>query len=51
MNYAAAQSYKDDTKVAVNADEILELLTNGVPLNIVRDIRNYFNLNDYLLDD
>lgn len=31
------------TQVAVNADEILELLTNGVPLNIVRDIRNYFN--------
>lgn len=31
------------TQVAVNADEILELLTNEVPLNIVRDIRNYFN--------
>jgi len=31
------------TQVAVNADEILELLTNDVPLNIVRDIRNYFN--------
>lgn len=31
------------TRVAVNADEILELLTNDVPLNIVRDIRNYFN--------
>ena len=31
------------TQVAVNADEILELLTNNVPLNIVRDIRNYFN--------
>ena len=30
------------TQVAVNADEILELLTNDVPLNIVRDIRNYF---------
>ena len=30
------------TQVAVNADEILELLTNEVPLNIVRDIRNYF---------
>lgn len=29
--------------VNVNADEILELLTNEVPLNIVRDIRNYFN--------
>lgn len=31
------------TQVAVNADEILELLTEEVPLNIVRDIRNYFN--------
>lgn len=31
------------TQVIVNADEILELLTNDVPLNIVRDIRNYFN--------
>lgn len=31
------------TQVAVNADEVLELLTNDVPLNIVRDIRNYFN--------
>ena len=31
------------TQVAVNADEILELLTNDIPLNIVRDIRNYFN--------
>ena len=31
------------TQVTVNADEILELLTNDVPLNIVRDIRNYFN--------
>lgn len=31
------------TQVAVNAEEILELLTNDVPLNIVRDIRNYFN--------
>lgn len=31
------------TQVAVNADEILGLLTNDVPLNIVRDIRNYFN--------
>ena len=30
------------TRVAVNADEILELLTNEVPLNIVRDICNYF---------
>lgn len=30
-------------QVPVNADEILELLTNEVPLNIVRDIRNYFN--------
>ena len=30
------------TQVAVNADEILELLTNDVALNIVRDIRNYF---------
>ena len=31
------------TQVAVNADDILELLTNEVPLKIVRDIRNYFN--------
>ncbi len=31
------------TQLAVNADEILELLTNEVPLNIVRDIRNYFS--------
>ena len=31
------------TEVSVNADEILELLTNEVSLNIVRDIRNYFN--------
>ena len=31
------------TQVAVNADDILELLTNEVTLNIVRDIRNYFN--------
>ena len=31
------------TRVSVSADEILELLTNEVPLNIVRDIRNYFN--------
>ena len=29
--------------VTVNADEILELLNQEVPLNIVRDIRNYFN--------
>ena len=31
------------TQVAVNADEILKLLINNVPLKIVRDIRNYFN--------
>ena len=31
------------TQVTVNADDILELLTNEVPLKIVRDIRNYFN--------
>ncbi len=31
------------TQVSVNADEIIELLTNEVPLHIVRDIRNYFN--------
>lgn len=31
------------TEVSVNADEILELLTNEVPLKIVRDIRNHFN--------
>ncbi len=30
------------TQVSVNADDILELLSNNVPLNIVRDIRNYF---------
>jgi DNA polymerase III delta prime subunit len=30
-------------QVAVNADEILKLLINNVPLKIVRDIRNYFN--------
>ena len=30
------------TEVSVNADEILELLTNKVTLNIVRDIRNYY---------
>ena len=30
------------TEVSVNADEILELLTNEVPLKIVRDIRNHF---------
>jgi len=30
-------------QVCVNADEVMELLTNEVPLNIVRDIRNYFN--------
>ena len=30
------------SQVNVNADEILELLTNETPLNIVRDIRNFF---------
>ncbi len=30
------------TLVPVNADDIIELLTNDVPLDIVRDIRNYF---------
>lgn len=30
-------------QVAVNVDDILELLTNEVPLKIVRDIRNYFH--------
>ena len=30
------------TQVAVNSDEILELLTNDVKLDIVRDIRNHF---------
>lgn len=30
------------TQVAVNAEEVLELLTNDVPLNIVRDIRSYY---------
>lgn len=28
--------------IPINADEIIELLTNDVPLHIVRDIRNYF---------
>lgn len=31
------------SEVSVNADEILELLTNEVPLKIVRNIRNHFN--------
>lgn len=31
------------SQVAVSSDEILEILTNEVPLKIVRDIRNYFN--------
>ncbi len=31
------------TQVTVNVDDILKLLTNEVPLKIVRDIRNYFN--------
>lgn len=31
------------TRVVVNSDEILELLSNEVPLNIVRDIRNYYS--------
>ena len=31
------------TQVAVNADDILELLVNEVALNNVKDIRNYFN--------
>ncbi|MBO4723212.1 MAG: AAA family ATPase [Muribaculaceae bacterium] len=30
------------SQVNVNADEIIELLSNEIPLNIVRDIRNYF---------
>ena len=29
--------------IPINADEIIELLTNNVPLNIVRDISTYFN--------
>ena len=29
--------------IPINADEIIELLTNDVQLNIVRDIRTYFN--------
>lgn len=29
--------------IPINADEIIELLTNDVSLNIVRDIRTYFN--------
>ena len=31
------------TQVTVSGDEILDLLTNEVPLNIVRDIRNHYN--------
>ncbi|MDD5792435.1 MAG: AAA family ATPase [Erysipelotrichaceae bacterium] len=31
------------TQVLVSADDVLALLTNDVSLNIVRDIRNYFN--------
>ena len=31
------------TQINVSVDDIIELLTNDVPLNIVRDIRNYFN--------
>lgn len=34
---------KVSSQVAVNSDEILELLSNEVELNIVRDIRNYFH--------
>lgn len=30
-------------QVPVSIDDIIELLTNDVPLNIVRDIRNYFH--------
>jgi len=30
------------SRVSVNADDIIELLTNDVQLNIVRDIRNHF---------
>lgn len=30
-------------RIAINADEIISLLTNEVPLHIVRDIRNHFN--------
>ena len=31
------------SKILVNADDVIELLSNDVPLNIVRDIRNHFN--------
>ena len=30
------------TRIYVNADDIIQLLTNDVPLNYVRDIRTYF---------
>ena len=31
------------SKILVNADDVIDLLSNDVPLNIVRDIRNHFN--------
>jgi 5-methylcytosine-specific restriction endonuclease McrBC GTP-binding regulatory subunit McrB len=31
------------SKILLNADDVIELLSNDVPLNIVRDIRNHFN--------
>ena len=36
------QKNEKTTQILVNADEILELLVKEVPLNIVRDIGNYF---------
>lgn len=34
--------------IPINADEIIELLTNDVPLHIVRDIRTYFSRKERL---
>lgn len=31
------------TRITVNSDDIIQLLINDVPLNIVRDIRRFFN--------
>ena len=42
-NIVVENKNEKTTHVVVNADEILELLTNEVPLNIVKDIRNYFH--------
>lgn len=41
--YIKNEQNEKTPQVAVNADDILELLTNEVPLSNVSDIRNYFN--------